>query len=270
MGGTSEKFSRLARLGFAARGIVYLLIGYLFLTGEPQRAGDGGPESAFAWLHDAPGGTVLLYATALGLAGYALFRLSSALLNIENQGNDMKGAVRRIGHGASGVFHLVLAWSAVQFAGSGRASSGTGSQEAAGTLLSVSFGAIILGLIGLAFLVAAAEQVRTAWHATFLREVSRDAPPFLAPLGRAGYSARAVIFVLIAWSLMKAAWSESSSEVMTLGEAIASLSDEGPIFKLIAVGVLLFGVFSLLLARYRVLPHVDTSVVRPPRFSMRK
>ena len=261
MAGRSEKFSWLARLGFAARGIVYILIGYLFLTGDARRAGDGGPESAFAWLHDAPGGTVLLYLTAIGLFGYGLFRLASAVFNIENQTSDAKGAARRLGHGASGVFHVVLAWTALKFASSG-ASSGNGSQEAAGTLLSVSFGPVLLGLAGLAFFVAAAEQAKNAWQATFLREVSRGAPGFLLPLGRAGYAARAVIFVLIGWSLIKAAWLESSSQVMTLGEAIGSLSDDGVIFRLIALGVLLFGVFSLFLARYRVIPDMRRPALR--------
>jgi len=267
MAGKSEKFRWLARLGFAARGVVYLLIGYLFLTGDPQRAGDGGPESAFAWLHDAPGGTVLLHLTALGLLGYGLFRLASALLNIDNQRDDMKGAARRVGHGASGLFHLVLAWTALQFARSG-ATTGSDSHEAAGMLLSVSFGAILLGLIGLAFLIAAAEQAKSAWQASFLQEVSRDAPRFLAPLGRAGYAARAVIFVLIGWSLIKSAWFESSSEVMTLGQSIASLSEDGMIFRLIALGVLLFGAFSLLLARYRIIPEIGGSL-RTPTFGLR-
>lgn len=269
MAGRSEKFRWLARLGFAARGVVYLLIGYLFLTGDRQHTGDGGPESAFAWLHGAPGGTILLYLTALGLLGYGLFRLASALLNIDNQQNDIKGAGRRIGHGASGLFHLVLAWSATQLAGSGGGSTGSGSQEAAGTLLSVSLGAVLLGLVGLAFLIAAAEQAKSAWQATFMRGVSPDAPPFLAPLGRAGYAARAVIFVLIGWSLIKAAWLESSTQVMTLGQAIASLGEDGVIFRLIALGVLLFGAFSLLLARYRIIPEVDSGSLPLSPFSLR-
>src|SRR5690606_24497255 len=138
---------------------------------------------------------------------------------------------------------LVLAWSAARFAASG-SSSGSGSQEAAGTLLSVEFGEIVLGLMGLAFFIAAAEQARNAWQALFMREVSHDAPSFVVPLGRAGYAARAVIFILIGWSLIKAAWFESSSEVMTLGGAIASLADDGAVFSLIALGVLLFGAFS--------------------------
>ncbi|GGC20248.1 hypothetical protein GCM10011371_04940 [Novosphingobium marinum] len=258
----SEKFRWLARLGFAARGVVYTLVGYLFLTGgSGGNSGSGGAQSAFAWIQEVPGGTVILYLCALGLFGYALYRLASPAFDIENYGSDKKGVGHRIGHAASGVAHLVLAYTAFQFASGDKQSSGSGSggggaQEAAGTVLSVEFGSVILGIVGIGFLIAAFAQAKKAVSGDFMNRVSPRAPGFVKPLGHAGYAARAVVFAIIGWSLVQSAWISSSSQVKTLGDAVMSLRDDGIIFTLVALGLLLFGIFSLFLARYRIVPDL--------------
>ena len=259
----SEKFRWLVKLGFAARGLVYLLIGYLALTAN---RGDKGPDGAFDWLQGVPLGVPLLYLAALGLVAYALYRFASLLFDIENYGTDGKGIMHRVGHGASGVAHLVLAWTAFQFAqGEKRSASGGGggAEEAAGSLLTFSFGSLILGFVGLGFLVAGALQAKSAVTGSFMKHVAGNAPSFAKPLGHAGHAARAVVFGIIAWSLMQSAWFSSTSSVKTLGEAVNSLADDGVIYTLVALGLLLFGAFSLLIARYRIIPDVRRSDLKP-------
>ena len=251
----SEKFGWLVRLGFAARGLVYLLIGVLALTANRE---DTGPEGAFDLLQDAPLGAPILYLAALGLVGYALFRFASLLFDVENHGTDRKGIAHRIGHGASGVAHLALAWTAFQFAqGTEQSASNTGAQEAAGSLLSFPFGSLALGLIGIGFLVAAVFQAKSAVSAAFTRQISGEAPAAIKTLGRLGFAARAVVFLVIGWSLVRSAWFGSTEEVKSLGEALGSLADSGAFYTLVAAGLLLFGLFSLLLARYRIIPELD-------------
>ena len=257
----SEKFRWLVRLGFAARGVVYLLIGYLALTAN---RGDKGPEGALNWLQDVPLGVPLLYLTALGLLGYGLYRLASLLFDIENYGTGGKGVAIRIGHGVSGLTHLLLAWTAFQFAqGDKQSPSGGGAEQAAGSLLTFSFGSLVLGLIGLGFLAAAAMQAKSAVTGSFMKRVAGNAPAFAKPLGHAGHAARAVVFAIIGWSLMQSAWFSSTAEVKTLGEAVSSLAGNGTIYTLVAIGLLLFGLFSLLIARYRIVPDLDQSDLRP-------
>lgn len=264
----SEKFSWAVRLGFAARGIVYALVGYLFLTGAGQ-TGDGGPESAFAWIQDVPAGSVILYLCALGLLGYGLYRLASLALDIENYGSDKKGIAHRIGHGGSAIAHFVLAYTAFQFAsGDQRSGGGSGSsQQAADTVMSVDFGGLVLGLIGIGFIVAAAAQAKRAYTGEFMNRIWPQAPGIVKPLGHAGFAARAVVFLVIGWSLIQSAWLSSASQIKTLGEAVMSLRDQGLLFSLVALGLLLFGVFSLLLARYRIIPDLDAQG-RVPRFRL--
>ena len=257
----SEKFEWVVRLGFAARGMVYLLIGVLALTANRE---DAGPEGAFDWLQDAPLGAPILYLASLGLLGYALFRLASLLFDVENHGTDRKGIAHRLGHGASAVAHLALAWTAFQFAqGTKQSASEAGAQEAAGSLLSFPFGSVALGLIGIGFLAAAVFQAKSAISAGFNREISGDAPAAVKTLGRIGYAARAVVFLVIGWSLVRSAWLGNTEEVKSLGQAVGALADDGTLYTLVAAGLLVFGVFSLLLARYRIIPDLDRANLTP-------
>lgn len=257
----SEKFRWLVRLGFAVRGLVYLLIGYLALTASRQ---DKGPEGAFDLLQDAPLGQPILYVSAVGLASYALFRFASLLFDVENHGTDAKGVAHRIGHGAAGVAYVALAWTAFQFAeGEKAAPTGGATKQAASTLLSYSFGPVVLGIFGVGFMVAGALQAKSAFSAGFRKQIALDAPAIVTPLGRAGLAARAVVFLIVGWSLVRSAWLGSSKEVKTLGEAIGSLAESGLLYTLVTVGLMLFGAFSLLLARYRIVPDIDRSDLKP-------
>ena len=115
----------------------------------------------------------------------------------------------------------------------------------------------MIGLLGLAFFAAAAAQAKKAITGEFMNRISGQAPHFTKILGTIGYAARAVVFIVIGWSLVKAGFGSSGGEqVMTLGEAVVSLSDNGVLFSLVAIGLLLFGLFSLILARYRIIPEM--------------
>ncbi len=255
----SEKFRWLVRLGFAARGIVYTLLGYIFLTSSGGESGDGGAKSVFSWIQEVPGGSIVLYLCALGLFGYALYRLASPAIDIENYGGDAKGWGHRIGHLCSGIAHIALAFSAYQFAsGNEHSTESDTTRQAVGGILSMDFGSVILGIVGIGFFIAAFAQGKKAWTGSFMNRISASAPSFTKALGHAGYAARTAVFAVIGWSLVNAAWISSSSEVKTLGGAVNSLRDDGIWFTLVAIGLLLFGIFSLVLARYRIVPDVES------------
>lgn len=257
----SEKFRWLIRLGFAARGVVYALIGYLALSSEGH---SDGPSGSFSYLQKIPGGTVILYAAALGLLAYGLYRMCSPLFDIENYGSDKEGIVHRVGHAGSAFAHFVLAYTAFQFASGGGSSGGSDTAEqAAGTVLSVSFGGFVVGLLGVAFFLAGLAQAKKGLTASFMQRISEQAPDFVEWLGRAGFLARAVVFAIIGWSLVQSAWFSSSAQVKTLGEAISSLADNGSIYTLVAIGFLLFGIFSMFMARYRIIPDLGAHGIKP-------
>lgn len=255
----SEKFTQLVRVGYFSRAILYGVLGLIALTGAGRIA--EGTNGVMQAIRDYPAGTVVLWILVIGLTAYALFRLASLAFDLENSGSDGKGWAKRIGHGGSGIAHLLLAWTAYQFATSGSSSSGTSAQtqDAAAGVLSMSLGPVLLGLLGIALMIGAAMQAKKGYTGEFMRRISSQAPDATRLIGGAGYFARAVVYLIIGWSLVRAAWLSNSAAVETLGGAVASLADDGPWFTLVAIGLLAFGLFSLILARYKIIPDLKAS-----------
>ncbi|UVI38815.1 DUF1206 domain-containing protein [Qipengyuania spongiae] len=250
----SEKFNWLVRVGYFSRAILYSVLGLVALTNSSQIA--EGTDGIFRAIEDYPAGVAILWIMVVGLTAYALFRFCSPLFDIENSGSDAKGWGKRIGHAGSGVAHLALAYSAYQFATS-TGGSGNGTEQAASGILSFEFGGVILGLLGVAFFVAAFHQAKKGVTGEFMHRISGQAPDATRWLGGAGYLARGVVYLVIGWSLVQAGFmSGGADQIRTLGDAVASLAGEGFVFTLTALGLMLFGLFSLVLARYRIIPDM--------------
>lgn len=256
----SRNFITLVRLGFAARGLTYILLGYLALgtTGKAME----GQNGVFDYLQEVPLGTTLLWVVAVGLLAYALFKLISAIANIQNHSDDAKGAAHRVGDLASGIAHIGLAYAAWRFATGGKPQSG-GSEAMAEPVMDITLGPVLIGLGGLGAMIAAAMQARRAITASFMKDIAGNAPSFVKPVGQAGHAARAVVFAIIGWSLVRGAWLVQETAIKGLGEALVSLRGMGVVYTLVAIGLLMFGAFSLVTARYRIIPDFDSSQLKP-------
>lgn len=262
----SEKFSWLVRVGYFSRAVLYVMLGLVALTAAGQVS--EGTDGIFRAIEEFPGGTALLWVMVAGLLGYALFRLCSPLFDIENEGSDAHGLARRAGHFGSAIGHLLLAWSAYHFATAEGPTAGDGTQEAAAGVLSFPFGGMALALFGVAFFFAAFSQARKGLTGEFMKRISAGAPDVTKTLGTVGYCARAAVYAVIGWSLIRAGWFEQgTAEIRTLGDALAELAGNTVIFQLVAAGLLVFGVFSLILARYRIIPDLKTEDCLPAALS---
>ena len=262
----SEKFEWLVRVGYFSRAILYTVLGLIALFSAQKIA--EGTNGIFRAIQDFPLGTAILWIMVIGLIAYAVFRFCSLFFDIENNGSDTKGWGKRIGHAGSGIAHLALAYSAFKFAtsegGSGSGDGGSGAQQAASGVLSFEFGGIVLGLLGVALFVAAFHQAKKGITGSFMHRISGQAPDATRWLGAAGFLARGVVYTVIGWSLFQAGFlSKGTDQIKTLGDAVASLAGEGIVFTLTAIGLLLFGIFSLVLARYRIIPEMNADVGVP-------
>ena len=262
MTATSDNFSWAVRLGYGARGVVYVLLGWLAVNTPAQSS--GGAQSAFVMLRKMPLGTVLLALVAAGLAGYALFKLLSAVADLEHRGTGAEAVVKRIGDAAGCLSYGFLAWTAVSFATGAKHGGNAGqSQQTAHSALQWTLGPVVVGLVGVGFLVGALMQAKGAFTAGFMKRVSSSAPSGVSYIGRAGYAARTVVFAIVGWSLVQAAWFDNSSQAKGLGQALVGLRSSGWIYTVVAIGLMLFGVFSLVVTRYRIIPDIDPARLKP-------
>ena len=117
------------RVGYAARGIVYILIGVLAVRAAWQGGRAEGAKGALSSLTDDPWGFALLWVIAAGFFCYAVWRFIAAGMDLERHGADAKGMVARIGLMVTGVIHAGLGIYAAQLALRGSGSSGEGGEE---------------------------------------------------------------------------------------------------------------------------------------------
>jgi hypothetical protein len=244
------RLTTLTRVGFAARGPLYIVIAMLVL--RAGRAED--PSGALRYLAEG-GGRVLLVVMAAGLFAYSLWRLADAAFDIERHGSRQEGVMERLGAAASGLVHLFLAWQAVRLI-QGTATGSGGAEAGARTAMRLPGGETLVVVAGAVLLVVGAFQIVKAVKGSFLRhlepQVARQ--PWAQWSGRAGYAARGLVFLISGFFLLKAGLEGRSSEAGGTAEAIAWLSS--PMDVVVALGLLAFGLFSLIEARFRRLHDV--------------
>jgi hypothetical protein len=254
--GGQDVLSKLARLGIVARGIVYGVIGILAI-GLAVGAG-GRTESqtgALRTIAHQPFGTVVLIALAIGLAGYAAWRLLEGVSGF--QAGEKAGAAHRVSAVASGIAYAALCAVAVEIL-TGSRPSGGGAQHATAGVLGWPGGPIYVAIAGVVLLMVGLYQGYKGIARKFLEDsqVGRMSPEgrrAFTALGVAGHCARGVTFLLIGYGLIKAALNFSPRSAVGLDGALKELihASYGPILLgLVAAGFIAFALFSIVDARY--------------------
>lgn len=241
----SSRLTLLTRIDFATRGLLYIVIAILVI--RTGRAED--PSGALQYVGRG-GGRLLLGVMAAGLFAYGLWRLADAAFDIERHGSDRKGVLERVGAGASGLVHLLLAWQAVGLI-RGVSTAGDGTREGARTALQLPGGGALVILAGVVLLGVGAFQVVKAVKGTFLRNLDPRVVdrPWVQWSGRLGYAARGLVFIISSYFLLTAGLKEEASEAGGTARALSWLTS--PLDVLVALGLLGFGLFSLVEARFR-------------------
>lgn len=256
----NDRMTGFARIGFAARGLVYILIGWLALDAARTGAEPSDNQGALGSMSDAPLGHALLAICAIGFAGYAFWRIAEAVFDPEGRSRTMKGKAERVAYLISGATHVSLSIAAAKLAlRQSSAEHGSPGDETAQSwsawLLDKPGGMALLIAAGIGLLAVAAAQALKAYKAKF-DELGGDvpAPKYVRWIGRLGYGARTVVFAIIGCLLITAAVHHDPSQAGGLGNALTELraQPKGPLVLAVAgVGLALFGVFSLVEARFR-------------------
>jgi hypothetical protein len=252
----------LGRFGYAAKGIVYLIVGGLALQAA---LGQGGQvtdqKGALTTIAEYPFGKIVLASLFVGLLGYAIWRAVQGIFDTENHGSEPKGLALRALEGGVAIIYVGLAISALRIAmgASGGSSSTQQTQGWTAWLMDHPFGVWLVGLVGAAVVVNGIAQFLRAFSDKLTEKLHRDEMSatqieWVTRIGRAGYAARGVAFVVIGGLLIGAAMHHNPQEAQGLDGALATLAQQpfGPyLLILVTAGLAAYGLFALVEARYR-------------------
>ena len=251
-----------ARAGLTARGVIYLLVGVLALRiafGDSGKQADRG--GALAEIAQKPFGEVLLWALGIGLGGMALWRLSEVVFG--SAGQDGGSAGKRLLAAGRCVFYSFTAYSVLSFAtgsrGSGSGSSDRQSQDVTAKVLDLPAGQWIVGAAGVGIVVAGAwigtRAVLRKYHKKLkLGEMTARTRRLVDVTGVGGGAARGLVFAVAGCFAVSAAVKYEPDKAKGLDNTIRSFADTpaGPwLLVCVAAGLVLFGLFSFAMARWR-------------------
>lgn len=249
---------RLVRVGYAAKGVIYLLIGTLAVRvalGQGGKVTDS--SGVLRTLVGQPFGYALLLVVAVGILAYAGWEIAQAVFDRRGKGSDAKGwlartmtVIKAVVYGAVGVeaMRLVL----------GSHQQSQGADDYARATMRFPWGDVVLGLVGLGILVYGLLQVWQAIQARFDDDLDhqflrREGAGWVLSVGRWGIGARGVILLVMGLALARAGFGHRPSEAGGMAEALWTLFAQpygNWLLAAVAAGLVCFGFFELLHARY--------------------
>lgn len=242
----------VARVGYVARGVVYLGIGYLACRAS---LGAGSPTGASGALRELTmsGGHWVIGALAVGLAAHAIWRFVQAALDPECPRGKRRRLLQVL-YAFSGIVNVSLALTAWQlFRGAPRSGGDDGEEKVAAVLLSQPLGRWLVMLVGVAVLGFAIQQLYVAWRANFAQYIRVDGPRMrraVIAIGRTGIAARAVVFAILGSFFIDAAHRYDAHAAGGTDEALKWLG-RGWLLGLVAAGLIAFGLLQFAYARFR-------------------
>lgn len=245
----------MARSGFAAKGIVYLIFGYLSVRAAFSVGTAGSPQAALVEVLQAPFGRALLAVLAFGLVWYAIWRFLEAFADANGKGNEPKGLARRAGYFASGAVYSALALDAISLVL--RWDNDGGEVHSVLAPLLTGWIAALAGIIVLGY---GCYQIWKGVQGELGKqlkegEARREAGHWVILLSRIGLAGRGAVFAFMGyWLATHPASGPSMASDSAAGGALRLLErlPQGQwILALAAAALMAYGVFQLVHARYR-------------------
>jgi hypothetical protein len=244
-----------ARVGLAARGLLYVLVGVLAI--EVARGGSArtDQDGALRTIADQPFGRTLLWLVAGGLAAYGLWRLGEGIWGRREETDGKKRAVKRVESLGSAALNVLLAVSAARIAVRSEQSGGSVTarvlEAPGGKSLLTAVGVVVVG-VGAAL---AWRGIRTDFERQLRSgQMGRTTYAVVHRLGQVGYLARGLVVALVGVLVVKAAQEADPDQASGLDVALKSLVGAPygrGLLVAAAVGLMCFGAYSFAEVRYR-------------------
>ena len=259
--GSSTWLDRMARVGFAGRGLLYLTVAFLAVgIARGQSGQQADKQGAVRALAATRFGTALLLLLVVGFTGYALWQAAEAAWGRQEEDDDTKRTAKRAGSAAKALVYAALAatTASILLGGGG---GGSGQQESAWTakVLELPGGRILVGLAGLAIVCVGGWLVARGVQRKFEKHLDTGSIPRhlrgpAAVGGVVGHTARGIVAGLAGLLLVKAALDYDPQEAKGVDGTLRTIALQ-PYGRILlvaaAVGLAAFGLFSFVEARYR-------------------
>jgi hypothetical protein len=263
-----RSLERVARVGIAARAVVYVAIGLLATAAVFHLGGALTDTSGvFYFLLHQPLGRVLLGALAAGLLAYTIWLLAQVFLDPYGNGTSLIGLVNRFGQLVSGLAQLAVAIEGGRLALglpsvlSGGGSSIDADERLVAEGLRVPFGVHVVGLVGIILVIVAVVQMYRGLRGDVRRDWRLDGlggnGHWAIRVGRFGLAARAVVLGVSGVLVLQSARAYDPSRAGGIREVLRILGHRyasGWLLGLVALGLVAFGIFGLVEARHRTIP----------------
>lgn len=255
---------RTARLGYASKGVVYTLIGLLTAAAATGLGGQTADRhDAFLFILRQPFGRFLLVIIAVGLMGYAVWRILSGFFDSENRSRSAKGLALRTGSIIRGLFYAAVAIEVVRI--SSRETSGRGSDAQARYWVAEGmdqpYGRWLVGLAGLFIIGYGLYQLSSAVRSRLsgklrLGSLRPQIRSKVVAVSRFGLGSRGIVFAIIGLSILNAALRHNSNVARGTTGALTQLAEQpfgGVLLAIVGIGLAAYGVYAWINARYRVI-----------------
>jgi amino acid transporter len=248
----------LARSGLAARGIIWILIGWVAVSvalGHSSHQAD--QQGALQMLAGEPYGLVLLWLLGIGFAGYALWRLSEAAFGVTGEGT---GAGTRLKALGSAVVYGFFAYLTFEIIAGHHSNQTRREQDLTAKLMHDGVGGRwLVGVAGVIIVVAGIVLITGGIRRKFLKylqtaQMSSRTRRVVERLGVVGTVARGVVIGLTGVGVIDAAVTFKPSKAGGLDKALLTLRNQpfGEFLLIIAaLGLITFGIYCLCEARWR-------------------
>jgi hypothetical protein len=258
-GSAAPALDVVTRVGFAAKGIVTILVGVLALRFALRTGGEiTGQQGAVELVLGEPFGRLMLVVLAVGLAAYALWMFVAAFVDPERKGKSFQGIAERFGFFVTGIGYTLLALTGFKLLLGWSGGGGLDLQHVLATVLTPHVGRVLVGLVGLIVMTAGVLQLRLAVTGRFRKRLqpglSRLARLATSISGRIGYVTLGILSLIAGWSLVEVAIEYDPSEASGWSEALSLLSRIGQgrwLLAAAALGLICYGLYFILQVRYR-------------------
>jgi hypothetical protein len=259
----SRTLELLARAGFAASGILHLLVGAIAIRLAMGGTGNADFSGAVAELATQPAGPFLLWASFAACAALALWQASDAIFDYNHLPTKEK-AGKKAKAAAQALVYAGLALTLMSFA-RGTGSGGDNQQKAVdftASLMKAPGGVALLVLLGAGIAVTGVAYgirgVKQSFEKQLVMPPSPAARKSVTGLGMTGYVAKGTVLLLTGLLIAIAAIEAHPEESTGLDGALRALRDQPfGLYVLAAVGagLICYGVYSIVRARLAKMIH---------------